>query len=770
MFRRFFALLALTSLVASAVLTGSATGSSPNGDYRHGSVYAQITDTEIALGNPLIERKWSRDGFGTIGLTDQRGWTSSMTPGRPDFRLFAGSQAAPQVLSSDLFQADSVTVTEIERGLQLDITLTPIDPALSPGLSITRTLQVYNGIAGIRASTVIESAVPLALRGYTLDEVPASGAPTIHAFRAGADWREPDWGGPSPHESWPGPPSSIGDSHPGTWRDTKTAGEGQALAAAGQWISVEQAGSDVSTVFSVMERNDFPSSRAEYKSGTASLIVDHSADIVSAGPFEESVHAENPQPGHAGRVRVVKPLQPYAMEASFTGVSKGIGDEAWQFHKYLIREQLEEQSHDITFNSNGTDGNVISTGAKDDMSYAVVQEVAPKAKALGIETFILDDGWQAKSGEWFPDCKDEATGEEHLEPRHDADPVKFAPRFPDCTFEAVREAIAPMKLGLWMNPMHYHPTASTDDEHPDWICQPVGSALHLYNTAEPTSSSNEAGLAQWGPNAIPHVEQRIRVMIEEWDVKYFKFDFLAWLDCAGQGDLYEYKEAFGAMLDRLIADHEDVTFTVDETNDYRLFPFESVNRGASWFQNGSPPPHQLLHNLWNLSPWIPASYIGQHFLGGGQYNNYSVDTLMAAALTSHMTFFSDLRPLPDHVVEQAAPWTAFYKANREALTQMVYPLLNDPMTQDWTALQSWNPEEGFGALLAFRQNADEATTSISLTNVPAGRSFDLFAAPTGEFVRTVTSEELSAGIEVSLPEKNTAQVYVIRPHVEIEAQ
>ena len=41
---------------------------------------------------------------------------------------------------------------------------------------------------------------------------------------------------------------------------------------------------------------------------------------------------------------------------------------------------------------------------------------------------------------------------------------------------------------------------------------------------------------------------------------------------------------------------------------------------------------------------------------------------------------------------------------------------------------------------------------------------DLFAAPTGEFVRTVTSEELTNGLEITLAEENTAAVYVIEPH------
>ncbi len=75
-------------------------------------------------------------------------------------------------------------------------------------------------------------------------------------------------------------------------------------------------------------------------------------------------------------------------------------------------------------------------------------------------------------------------------------------------------------------------------------------------------------------------------------------------------------DAFVAMIDRLRADHPGVTFQIDETNDYRLFPFESVSRGPTWFQNGGPSVTQLLHNLWNLSPYVPTFAIGHKLFAG----------------------------------------------------------------------------------------------------------------------------------------------------------
>ena len=272
-----------------------------------------------------------------------------------------------------------------------------------------------------------------------------------------------------------------------------------------------------------------------------------------------------------------------------------------------------------------------------------------------------------------------------------------------------------MKLGLWMSPTFFNPSSETFAQHPEWVCHPVGDALLASNVADPDSGSNEAGLGPWGPAALPHVESRIRRAIEWWGVRYFKFDFLVWLDCVGGPDgvhdMYEFHDAFVAMLDRLRADHPEVVLQTDETNDYRLFPFESVTRGPSWFQNGGPDVSRMLHNLWNLSPWIPTFSLGQNALANEDFDGQSVDTLMAAALLSHITFFHDPRDLPEAVVDRVGVWTAFYREHRGLLDGVVYPLLADPLERGWTALQAWDPEAGSGALLAFRQGSgggDEA--------------------------------------------------------------
>jgi hypothetical protein len=701
-------------------------------------VYARVTDTEVVLGNQAAERRWSRTPFETAALVDKRAGGRVWSRDEPDFTLQLGG-AVP--LASDAFGADSVTVAKLPRGgLRVEIELSG-----PPGLTVTRTAEAYPGVAGFRTQTILHATAPVSLSGAAFDQAAVGeAAATANAFRAGSDWREPEW---------QGPPIAVG-SPAGDFRTSQSGGPGERVDAPGEWLT---AADGDRSLFMVTERNDFPSSRLLYDGEVASARVDYTRDVISLGPLEESAHAENPI-GVAGRQRVLEPGSDLALEPVFTGFGDHAGDEAWQFHRYLVDHRLAPYPRTVVFNSDGTDSNERSTGAKDDMDFDTVQQAAPIARRLGIETFVLDDGWSSVHGDWQPNSP------EHPDPRWDGSPdSKFRPRFPDAGFDAVREAIAPMRLGLWMSPTEFNPNAEAYEQHPDWVCAPVGHGTAVANRLQPDEGSNEAGIGAWSPAAFPHVESRIRHAIEHWGVTYFKFDFMVWLDCAGEGDLYDYEDAFVAMLDRVQRDHPEVTLQIDDTNDYRLFPFASLARGPVWFQNGRPSPDRLLHNLWVLGPYVPAFAIGQHMLGGDTLERFPVATLMAAALPSHMTYINDLRSLPPAVVDEAARWISFYKDHRDSFGGVLYPLLDDPLKGGWTALQSWDPEAGRGALLAFRQSAGDATRRVALENVPPGRHFDLLEAPTGAHAGTVTSEQLAAGIEVSVPAPNGASVLVIEP-------
>ncbi|MGH2711868.1 MAG: CehA/McbA family metallohydrolase [Actinomycetota bacterium] len=713
-------------------------------DVQHGEVYVRFEPGRVAIGNSLVEREWETGQLRTKTVIDKRTGLAGALDTDFEFVLNGALWA-----SSAYHVASSTTTVVPDGGLALRMELAPNEPwaAVLPG-GITRTAIVYPGIAGFEMRTTLRLSGEL--RSYTLDHLLIRGAPQIHAFRAGYDWRGSDT------PDWEPTASPLGGHHTGDHRVTTEAGQDQPLSGEGEWMSIRSPAG--ARAFMVTERVDYASTRMHYSGTRGQAAVKLDRDVIYAGPFESDVHAGSPEQAPMTRTRILTLDRPLDLEPVFTGFGIDADDEAWQHFKYL-QTRSSDWKPAVVFNSNGVDSNRISTGAKDDMDLAEVQRQAEVAKRMGVETFILDDGWQAISGDWCPDspgCPE---------------PRGTAPRFPDSEFAAVREAIHPMDLGLWMTPMMFHPASQAHKDNPTWMCDPIGKGLFGYNSADADSSSNEAGIVPWNPEAmgpdgklIDYIEGRIRRAITEWEVRYFKFDFMVWLDCAGANPvtMYEYRESFIRMLDRLISDYPEVTFQIDETNDYRLFPFESVYRGPSWYANGSPKASEALHNLWVLAPHVPGYTIGQTMLG--QRDSLSTDYLMAVALASHVTFFTDLTRLTDQQVEAVARWTDIYKEHRERFATFSYPLLEDPLPgNNWTGLQPWNPDTGEGALLVFRQDSADETRVVPLRGIRGDGSFTLRDAETGDTFGVFSASELRQGISISLPSRFSAKVLLIDP-------
>jgi hypothetical protein len=293
---------------------------------------------------------------------------------------------------------------------------------------------------------------------------------------------------------------------------------------------------------------------------------------------------------------------------------------------------------------------------------------------------------------------------------------------------------------------------------------------------DPNDGSNEPGIGLWNPRAlgvspddgttpmrmIDYLESRMRRAIDVYGARYFKLDFLVWVDCAGVEpvDVYQYRDEFMTMLDRILTDHPGLTIQIDDTNDYRGFPFETTVRGPSWFLNGGssygngPPSQRILHTAWNLAPYIPGSAIGARALSGANDRAY-LDTAMAAAMLSHMTFsFPADERLTSSERDRVRAWTDFYRQNRGTLAGFTFPLLDDPASSNWTAFQPWDSDARSGWLIAFRQADVRATVAVplrGLDGVDADATFSVhrFDPAGGTFTaQTLTAGELRDGISV----------------------
>lgn len=680
-----------------------------------GDASVVIDDGGVLVQNPTFDRRWTFGDDGSI-LHDKR--RNTFWSSRSDFPSLATSLS---VLHWVLDDASASVVPG--GGVEARLSFRSAAP-----FRIERVVRTYPGTAGMRIQTIVHAgAAPVPLTGYVLEQLTRfgiDGASTARAinFSGGADWRD-------------------------TY-DYRSDTRGSNIEANAEWLET-----DDGSLGLLMQRRNYLSSRMAWLTNTARAAVDLSYDSAYLGPFEEERPAGAFPPPAPARTRIVPPLGSLALEPVIVAMGTGRDDLMWQSQQLLARD-IRDYPRTINFNTDRVRGGPFEVGVRDGVDIQRFHRLWPVAKALGVETFVLDDGWQKYNGDWRPDPERYPNG---LSPVRD-------------TLEANG-----MRLGLWMAAGSFHPSSDTWRAHPEWTCLPVGGATAAYNAALPTSGSNAAGIGVWDFNAIStsgvRYRDKIRSDIEaltgSLNLTHFKFDFLVWLDCQS-GSLYEQRDAFFGAIESLGDQFPGTGFGMDETNDYRGFPYESIQHGATWFQNGNPPQDAALHNAWLMAPYVPGYTIGQAVTIRPGDSAATIDEKMAAALSYQMTFWTDIGELAGNtaVLDRVRTWTDFAKAHRQT-NGFAYPLLSDPRGRaNWSGMQPWDAAANRGMAILHRFDAPNDTQTVAFRGLRDDSMYRVTdvtptAAPllVGEF----SGADLRAGIPLMIATTGGVRVLSIEP-------
>lgn len=671
------------------------------------------------LGDGLIARHWSiiNGSVETTSLTGlaRKQWAQPAA----DFTLNLDGVPTSSKVGWTL---ESVAPAAYDGAAEVVFTYVPLGASLPSGVTLTRTFALKPGRGAMSVTSTLHSAIaPLRISAYSLDQICAkpTGLPAeVLAYHEGSDWRL----------------DFRHVSHPTG-----------AFDAEGETLRVGKA----SGFFLVSQRRGGLMSRAQRNAdGTVAIGVDWARDLFDAGPLATSPPNYNTIGNPAYPVpliaRLVSPGETLDLGTAWTGVyagPNGEGDNSagavldaafpWHVDKTVGANSFHPWSH--------------GSG----MSGPNLQKQIAVAAKLGVERYMLDDQWQGgaggESGDWHFDSA----------------------RFPDRNHDGIPDFVTylhrhAMQLGLWMSPLEFNMKSQTYAKHPLWACLPLGDV-----TAQ---VPDDAGLGAWdatNPQFQNYLLGVVSRLIKDYDVREFKFDFMAWLDC-GTHDYADYEDAFVSLVRRMEAAHPTVTFELDETNDQRSWPFESEALGPSWFDNshnhGVDHVSQLLHDLWEAAPWMPTQTLGlgsydSDALAEGLTPNY----LMPLALLSHLTFWTDFTLLTKAQRRQTAWWINWYRAHRDSVGPMVYELTgDDPVSgKDWLVLQPWH--NGAGYVFAFRQDTKSATVRVGLQGVNDATTYDVFDVRTGKLLGHATGDELSHGYTITAPVAFSARVLRVVP-------
>ena len=223
----------------------------------------------------------------------------------------------------------------------------------------------------------------------------------------------------------------------------------------------------------------------------------------------------------------------------FCGLTQGFGEMTRQLNRFAVNNVLPKQFNDkplpVLYNS--WEATYFDVNVQNQIG------LAKKAAAMGVELFVMDDGWfgernddNAGLGDWFVNKKKFPNGLDEL-------------------INAVNDL--GMDFGIWVEPEMVNPNSDLFRVHPDW-------AYH-YDTREGCELRNQFVLNMTRTDVQEYIKTCLDDLLTNHNIKYFKWDMNRSFSEAGAENLecpkmlwYLHTKAVYDIVDYLKEKHPDV--------------------------------------------------------------------------------------------------------------------------------------------------------------------------------------------------------------------
>lgn len=181
---------------------------------------------------------------------------------------------------------------------------------------------------------------------------------------------------------------------------------------------------------------------------------------------------------------VIDKDHPYATVWTATGFYSGSDLETGKamIRNYLFNQICEKPASRVPeyyYNTWGLQREDRNKPLRGILTYDRIYEEIEYAAELGVDIFVLDDGWENKQGEWFPNTERLPQGLAPIKERLDEHGIK---------------------MGLWFSPMGIDTASQRYKDHPEWVIK---------------DSEGNPILAQWDHPAFDFVGGFFDVFIDD---------------------------------------------------------------------------------------------------------------------------------------------------------------------------------------------------------------------------------------------------------------
>ena len=353
---------------------------------------------------------------------------------------------------------------------------------------------------------------------------------------------------------------------------------------------------------------------------------EHQGDVLMGalgwtGNFRFTFEVDN-----VGNLRVIPAINPYASvyplergevfttpEFVFTYSTEGAGQGSRNLQSWMRKYQLKNGTGDRMTLLNNWENTAFN------FDQDLLAELMREAKDLGVDLFLLDDGW---FGNKYP-RKDDKAGLGDWE----ATQGKLPGGVPALVESAKQAGV---KFGIWIEPEMVNPKSELFEKHPDW-------AIH-YPNRETYYYRNQLVLDLSNPEVQDYVYGVVdKLMKENPELAYFKWDcnspitniYSPYLKDR-QGRLYiDHVRGVYNVMKRVNENYPDVTLMLCSGGGARC-DYEAMKYFDEFWCSDDTDPVERAYIQWGFSHFFPAKAMCAHVTSWNKAASIKFRTDMAS--------------------------------------------------------------------------------------------------------------------------------------------
>ncbi len=311
---------------------------------------------------------------------------------------------------------------------------------------------------------------------------------------------------------------------------------------------------------------------------------------------------------NAGNLRVIPAINPYASnyelkkdevfttpEFIFTLSNQGSSQGSRNLHEWARNYSLKDgKSTRLTLLNNWE-----NTGF--DFNQEILANLMKEAKHLGVDMFLLDDGW---FGNKYP-RKDDHAGLGDWEVTHSKLPGGVP-----ALVKAAKEA--GVKFGIWIEPEMVNPKSELFEKHPDWAIHDANRKTYYYRNQLVLDLSNPA-VQDYVYGVVENL------MKENPEIAFFKWDcnspitniYSPYLKDK-QGQLYiDHVRGVYNVMKRVKENYPNVPMMLCSGGGARC-DYEALKYFTEFWCSDNTDPVERVYIQWGFSQFFPAKAMCAH--------------------------------------------------------------------------------------------------------------------------------------------------------------